>query len=132
MPLTSDDQAKYRSLYFSTAKPYIQELQKASKQFTGGVIDQERITLAHRSAHSLASQSKMMGYEQISSVTSLLEHILRAKLDNELEFQEALLQTMEIAIEKVVEAINKLEAGENEMDLQAEYSALIAVSNIEM
>lgn len=131
MPLTADDQAKYKSLYFSTAKPYVQELQSAMKQFTEGKVEEEKLTTAHRGAHSLTSQSKMMGFEKISAVTSLLEHILRAKIDNELELGEELLGAMESAVTKVAEAVEKLEAGEPEMDLEAERVALRTISNIE-
>lgn len=132
MPLTADDQAKYRSLYFSTAKPYIRELQSAMKEFTSGKVEDEKLTTAHRSAHSLTSQSKMMGFEKISSVTSLLEHILRAKIENELELHEELVKAMENAVTKVSEAVELLEAGEAEIDLEAERAALSTISMIEV
>ncbi len=132
MPLTADDQAKYRALYFSTAKPYIEELHSAIKEFVSGKIDTEKIETAHRSAHSLTSQSKMMGFEKIASLTSLLEHIFRAKIDNELELHDELLRAMQSAIEKVVDGVRRLEAGEEEIDVEAERVALSTISTIEV
>lgn len=132
MPLTAEDQAKYRSLYFTTAKPYVQELQNALNTLLQGNMDEAQKEVAHRSAHSLKSQSEMMGFHQVSQLSALLEHIFQAHVDKTLELTPDLLQKMKTAADALAEAIQKLENDETEPDLSAQKDDLVASSHIQI
>lgn len=124
MPLTQEDQVKYRSLYFSTAKPYIQALREAVTLFVSGEVTPEQVEIAHRSAHSLTSQSKMMGFEHISGITSRIEHIFAAKVEHAIEFSPELLSRLQESIVKVSDAVALLEKNGAEADLSEETALL--------
>lgn len=132
MPLTAEDQAKYRSLYFTTAKPYVQELQNAMSTFLQGTMDESKKEVAHRSAHSLKSQSEMMGFHQISSVSGAIEHIFQAHVEKTLELTPDLLQIMKTAVDAIADAVQKLENNETEPDLSVQKDALVASSHIQL
>ena len=130
MPLTQDDQVKYKDLYLQTAKPYIAQLQDAFTQFSQGTYEQEKIEVAHRSAHSLTSQSIMMGYTQIGKLASLLEKIMKAKVDNQLQFTPEIGTALKAAADRLLTAVESIENNTAEVDLTAAVASLTNITHI--
>ena len=130
MPLSQDDRVKYKALYLQTAKPYVQQLQDSVMSFQDGTIDQEKLEIAHRAAHSMTSQSRMMEYEKTAQLTSIMEKIFKAKVDALLELSPELLVSLQSATAKLQEDITSIETNDSEIDLGTEHDELAAIAKI--
>jgi len=130
MPLTPDDQVKYKSLYLQTAKPYINELQNAFTLFSQGNVTPEEIEIAHRAAHSLTSQSNMMSYTQIAKLASLVEKVMKAKVDNQLELTPEVVAALKAAADTLFNTVASIENDTGETDVATGVENLSKVTQI--
>ena len=130
MPLTSDDQAKYKDLYLQTAREYIFALKENSALLLNEKETPEVVEILHRSAHSLNSQSKMMEYLQMASAASLLEQIFQAKIDQQSTLSPELKQTIAETAEQMEKSLDALSETGKENDLSALVSKLQSLSNL--
>jgi chemotaxis protein histidine kinase CheA len=78
MPMNHEDVVKYKSLYLQTSWGYLNMLQKNVGFLLNGVQSENVIESLHLAAHSLKSQSILMGYNQIGQFSGLLEQIFKA------------------------------------------------------
>lgn len=130
MSFTKDDQQKYKSLYLQTARQYVIEIQGNLLQLKAKNSDSEIKSTLHRAAHSLKGQSEMMGYTNISSLTSLLEEIFLAVKENKIrltdDLSKKLLETVEVMNTYLVE----IEQKNKEIDLSSIINDLHALVKI--
>ncbi len=103
MPLSQDDQKKYKALYLQTARQYVKELQDNLTLVNTGKEAEESLASLHRAAHSLGSQSTMMGYVQMSTASSHLEKIFLAAKEKRKELTHEILPLL-------IKAANEMEA----------------------
>lgn len=127
MPLTTDDQKKYRDLYIQTAKPYIADLQKIA---TVANDDKDSIEVIHRAAHSLGSQSLMMEFSSLGSLSRHIEKVFQMVMDGECIIDAETKEVLIKAVNRMQESVNALEKGDAELDLSSDIKALQTVSKI--
>lgn len=119
MPLSSEDQVKYKSLYLQTAREYIQELKVNLKKLRKGKVSTDVLDSLHRAAHSLKGQSLMMDYPAMSDISLTLEKIFQAKKDNKITFSEDTISLFDEAISQMEACLNAIDKSDTETDLSA-------------
>lgn len=127
MPLTADDQKKYKSLYLQTARPYLADLEMiASLQDN----DAEKVTVIHRAAHSLGSQSLMMDYNSIGGLSRLIEKIFKAKKEDGYTLNQETKEVLVRVVSKMKDSLDAIENSDKELVLTPEIDELRTVSKI--
>ncbi|MEK7516946.1 MAG: Hpt domain-containing protein [Patescibacteria group bacterium] len=108
----------YKRIYLETAREYIQSLSKCCIELENDPLDKNAVINLHISSHSLRSQSQVMGYNNMSNITGLIEKIARDMLEGKqkvtLEFCSVLKESVE-ALSSCLSAIEK-ENKENDME----------------
>jgi chemotaxis protein histidine kinase CheA len=75
MPFTQKDLAKFKQLYLSTGRKYVEDMKEHTKlllQSTDNPVSIHAILIA---AHSLAGQSSMAGYPNVAEVSKKIEQL---------------------------------------------------------
>ena len=127
MPLSADDKTKYKALYLQTAAPYVDDLQKiASLQDE----DAEAVDVIHRAAHSMGSQSQMMEYNSIASLSRLIEKIFKAKKDEGYTLTQETKDLMINDVARMRDSLASIANNDSELDLTPEIEALRISSKI--
>src|SRR5262245_58535799 len=75
MPLSQDDVQKYKKLYLETARNYLVNMQTCVSELLNNDHKPETVKQIHLDAHSLKSQSQMMGYQNVAKITSIIEEL---------------------------------------------------------
>lgn len=127
MPLSDDDQKKYRKLYVQTAKPYIKDLQKIA---TIQDDDKEGNEVIHRAAHSLGSQSLMMEFNSLGSLSRHIEKIFKMTMDGEYSINAETKAMLLYAVARIKDSVAEIEDGDSELDLSSDIESLQKVSHI--
>ena len=130
MPLTPEDKLKYKALYLQTAKPYVSQMLDILKALQSGQEDAEKLELIHRAAHSMSSQSQMMEYTNLGTLSGVIEKIFKAKIDKTLELDPALLAALVQAVENMQNALVEIETNDKELDLSSEIASLRNLAHI--
>jgi chemotaxis protein histidine kinase CheA len=130
MPLTPEDKLKYKALYLQTAKPYVSQMLDILKALQSGQEDAEQLELIHRAAHSMSSQSQMMEYINLGTLSGMIEKIFKAKIDKTLELDPALLAALLQAVENMQNSLTEIETNDRELDLSSEIASLRSLSHI--
>ncbi|HWY79806.1 MAG TPA: Hpt domain-containing protein [Candidatus Sulfotelmatobacter sp.] len=130
MPLSQDDQVKYKALYLQTARQYIDELQKNLHQLIQGTEIDKVIDTLHRDAHSLKGQSLMMEYKSMGTISLLMEKIFEAKKENKSELPEDILVKLDEASREMSDCLNIIAQTSKEKNLSQAIESLKAYANI--
>ncbi len=124
MPMDEQDIVKYRGLYLQTARSYLIDMQRNIVLLANDPERKDSLEIVHLSAHSLASQSLMMGFNSIGAYSSLVEKIAKAKQEGTLSWSKDLLLLIDAEITRVHAALNEIEKTGKELDLSAEIKQL--------
>ena len=130
MPLSQDDQAKYKSLYLQTARQYVIELKDGLNQLGTGNGTDEVVASLHRAAHSLGSQSAMMSYDSMQTISSTLEKIFKARVEKKIDISDALLANLVSAVNEMEKCLNSIDTDTKEIDLSKTVELLKSTANI--
>lgn len=96
----NNDLARFKDLYFETAKEQIKILNENLTHYTN-TDDKEIVNKIFIAAHSLKGQSLMMGYEKVGLAAKLIEKIFR-------DIKEGITQKKTININLITSTINKI------------------------
>lgn len=128
----STDLTQYHELYLSTSRELIDTLTQALQQLQTDPNNSESIDEFHRAAHSLKSQSLVMGYEQIGTVCRHMEAFFLLIKQKELSLNEQYIQMLNSIVGHIKRAIDDIDASEHEPDLTADIKTLSQHTNIKM
>lgn len=106
--MSPDDVAKYKSLYIETARKYLIELRE-NVALLQSEESHDAIRTCHIAAHSLKSQSAVIGYTQISTISSTIEALFRAKEEGTGELDSAALEQVQHDVEKMLALVEEIE-----------------------
>lgn len=126
----STDLAQYRELYLKTSRDLLTEMQTQLTRLTNDQEDAEAIAIFHRTAHSLKSQSLVMGYEQIGNVSRQLEALFLLFKEKELSLNQTYIDMVTTIISHIEHAILDIEKSEHEPDLSEDIKELKKHTNI--
>ena len=130
MPLSSDEQTKYKALYLKTARQYVKDMQDNLAQLLTGNETKEVIDSFHLEAHSLKGQSQIMGYQSMSTISSIIEKIFYAKKENKLVLSQDLLAKLPDAVNALQECLDSIDKSNEENDVSPISETLQSLVNI--
>ncbi len=123
------DLSQYKQLYIKTAFEYVKALQDNLAAYTT-TPSSEKIEILHRSAHSLKSQSLVMGYESTGLLCKEIEFIFRKVKDSELILSEQLIHALAETFQKIYDSLESIKTSEIERNLTSETEELQKISGV--
>lgn len=96
----NDELAQFKSLYIQTAKDHIGVLKSSLAQFAVNE-EKEIVNSIFIAAHSLKSQSLMMGYQKVGRASQLIEQTFR-------NLKEGIIQKEHVNANVVNQTVNKI------------------------
>ena len=117
MPLTQEDQQKYKAFYLQTARQLLTELQNNLIKLSSGNETEEVLEVLHRTFHSLKGQSEMMEYHAVGSLSRLLEFTFAAKREGKLTLSKEIVKKVEEAVTEIEKCMEEIEKNGKEKDL---------------
>jgi chemotaxis protein histidine kinase CheA len=94
MSMNPEDIIKYKSLYLQTSWGYLNMLQKNVGFLLKDNQNAGSIDSCHLAAHSLKSQSVLMGFENIGKFSGLMEEIFKAAKEKTYSLNNSVLEIM--------------------------------------
>ena len=116
--------SEYKTLYVSTAHDLIRTLQNSFEALQKDMCDKKAIEEFHRAAHSLKSQSLVMGYTKTGLASKMLEHLFAAIKENKTCLDAQIMPVIKTTMEKIHESVNAISAGQDEIAIDNEMEAL--------
>lgn len=117
MALSSDDIIKYKNLYLQTARNYLQNLQLNISFLLKKEQADTAIKQAHIDAHSLKSQSQMMGYNHIAKVSEIIEYIFNRQEKENAQIRKDVLIQIQADLSRLQDSLAEIEKQGKELDL---------------
>jgi chemotaxis protein histidine kinase CheA len=130
MALSLDEQTKYKTLYLQTASQYVKEMKENVDQLLTGNETTEVIDAIHLAAHSLKGQSQMMAYPEMTSISSIIEKIFRAKKEGTLTLSDDLVAKLPEAVSAMEACLESIEKNNKENNDSEISKTLQTLSNI--
>lgn len=124
MPMNPDDIVKYKSLYLQTSWGYLNMLQKNVAFLQKGPQEEKAIDASHLAAHSLKSQSNLMGYNQIGKIAGQMEEVFKAVKEKTFVLNNDILDVIISALRKVHFSLEQIAENGNEVDMAEESGKL--------
>lgn len=122
--MTQEDIIKYKSLYLQTSWGYLNMLRKSIAFLIQGSQARPVLNSAHLAAHSLKSQSILMGYNQIGELSKILEGIFKAENKNINVTDKIALEIILKALAKVQLSLTQISENGKEIDMSEEINKL--------
>lgn len=129
--LSKTDIHKYKKLYLQTARNYVENMQEYISFLLKGEQTPNAIKQVHIDAHSLKSQSQLMGYENIAKISELIEHLFNKQGDENAEIDHGILIRIQSDLARLTDSFNEIESSEKEIDLADRITELEKLVNIE-
>lgn len=118
--MNPDDIVKYKSLYLQTSWGYLNMLMKNGAFLTKGPQTDTIIDSSYLAAHSLKSQSTLMGYNQIGKLSGVIEQILKAKKEKTGELNNEMLDVILAGLKKIQASLTQIAENGSEVDMNEE------------
>lgn len=129
MSMNPDDVVKYKSLYLQTSWGYLNMLQKNIAFLINDQHNMSATDASHLAAHSLKSQSYLMGFNQIGKLSGQMEEIFRAAKDGNFTVSQEVLNVMSSALKKIHDSLEKIAESQLEVDMSEESEKLSKIFN---
>lgn len=113
------DLSEYKELYIKTSSDLLQQLNQDLKTLQVNFSDESAIERLHRNAHSLKSQSLVMGYQSTGMMCKELEFLFRAMKEKQLVTTEQINQAIADALQNLYHSIESIKANDSELNLDA-------------
>jgi chemotaxis protein histidine kinase CheA len=117
MLLSQNDINKYKSLYLSTAKDYLKNMQMHISNLLKNEQKAIAIKQIHIDAHSLKGQSQVMDYKNISKISEIIEQIFNKYEKGNLEIKHDTLIKIQKALTELSNSIIEIEKSKKELNL---------------
>lgn len=112
------DLSSYKELYIKTAHEYLEAMHASMVLIIADLKNESAIETIYRSAHSLKSQSLIMGYRNTASLNEFLELTFRNIKEGKITFTEKVLEEIKTALNKVEQSVQAIETLDKELTLQ--------------
>ena len=107
----------YKGIYLQAAKEYSDSLLKSCDELANNPSDKKSLTQLHISSHSLRSQSEVMNYKSMSSITCEIEKISRACLEGRFILSAEIIPILKEASMEVSLLLSDIEKNNNEKNV---------------
>ena len=118
MLLSQDDINKYKTLYLSTAKDYLKNMQMHISHLLKSEQKEVAITQIHIDAHSLKGQSQVMGYNNIAKISEIIEYTFNKNEKENIEVKHDTLIKIQKALSALLDSTTQIEKTGKELDLK--------------
>ncbi|HUQ84946.1 MAG TPA: Hpt domain-containing protein [Candidatus Limnocylindrales bacterium] len=122
--MNPEDIIKYKSLYLQTSWGYLNMLMKNVAFLMNGPQTEPIIDGSYLAAHSLKSQSALMGYEQIGKISGIVEQILKLTKEKTLELNQEKLEIILNGLRKVQLSLTQIAENKDEAEMSDEIKNL--------
>lgn len=122
--MTTIDLSSYKKLYIQTAKEYVKTLAKSCRRLLENANDSSALGDMYISSHSLRTQSEVMGYTKIATITGMLEKIIKKHLDGNGQISSKLLEVINDASKDLQVSLQYIEKEDKEKDLTTVFKKL--------
>ena len=109
----------YKRIYLETAREYIQSLSKCCIELENDPLDKNAVSNLHISSHSLRSQSQVMGYNNMSNITGLIEKIARDMLEGKQKVTPEFCSVLKESVEALSSCLSAIEKENKENDMES-------------
>ncbi len=124
------DLHEYKTLYLKTSQDLVELLQKSLGVLSTTSLDAEATSEAHRAAHSLKSQSMVMGYMQIGLSSRALEILLAKIKQKELVPTSELLDEMHKTVVAISRSLAEIKSHKPEVTMSESIETLERISHM--
>lgn len=130
MPMTQEDINKYKTLYLQAARDNVQNLETNIAQLLQGVESEELYETMHREAHSLKSESLLMGYATTGELAATIEQIFEQRKETNTSLSRDMLSLIEQSVKKLFSTLSEIEKNSKELDMSEQTNQLKALANL--
>lgn len=124
MAMNQDDITQYKSIYLQTSWGYLNMLRKNVAFLLKGVQWENALDAAHLAAHSLKSQSILMGYNQIGKFSEDMETLFRTAKEKNSKIDGSILNIILDGLTKVQTSLTQISENGGEIDMSDEIDKL--------
>ncbi len=117
MALSQEDVVKYKKLYLQTARNYLENMQASISYLLKGEQIQIAVKQVHIDAHSLKSQSQIMGYNNIAKISEIIEYLFNKDEKENVHVNHDVLIKIQSDITRLQDSMNEIETQGKELDL---------------
>ncbi len=118
------DLHEYKKLYLQTSQELLKKIQDGVSALKENPTDMNTLSEVHRAAHSLKSQSLVMGYTQIGLAGRILEALFLNIKDGKIEQNSELTTLVESALTAISTSLAGIREGHGEKNLSSHISAI--------
>lgn len=115
--MATTDLSSYKNLYLQTAKEYMDKISVSLVQLSGDAFNKEALNNLHIASHSLKSQSQVMGFTNIASLSSIIEKIAVTALAGNYEIRNDLIVVLKESAEALSLCLSQIEKENKEKEL---------------
>ena len=113
----SNDLSQYKNLYLQTARDLLITLKKNKQIIDVKQQDKKALEEIHRAAHSLKSQSLVMGYPKLGLLNKELEVVFYHLKDGSLEYSRSMCEIIDRALTCIAYSLDRIEKNNTEGDI---------------
>lgn len=117
MPLSTDDIVKYKNLYLQTARNYLQNMQLNISFLLKKEQSETSVRQVHIDAHSLKSQSQIMGYNHIAKISEIIEKLFNKHENENAQIRKDILIQIQADLSRLHDSLTEIERQGKELDL---------------
>ncbi len=122
--MNRNDLSLYKPLFLKTAREYIISLKSSLVSLSNSNTDKNAVEVIHRSAHSLGSQSLIMGYKQMGNLCRGIEHIFFNVMQGKLLLSAALIVQILDDVQLLEQSVTQIEKTNQEQDFSGRVEKL--------
>jgi chemotaxis protein histidine kinase CheA len=111
------DISQYRTLYLTTAYDLLKTMKAHWEILNKDTADSKALDELHRAAHSLKSQSLVMGYPQLGLLNKELELLFRECKEGKIKITQTLLDTVKRTITSSEYSLDRISQNQTEPDI---------------
>jgi len=117
MALSNQDKQKYNKLYIQTARNYLENMRTSLSKLIKDQDILETVKQVHIDAHSLKSQSQMMGHQHIAKISEIIEHLFNKSEQDDIHIPQKILIILQSDVTRLLDSLDEIEANGKELDL---------------
>jgi chemotaxis protein histidine kinase CheA len=104
------DLNSYKNLYLQTAEEYVNNMSLSYSKLSTNSKDDEAANMVHLSAHSLRSQSQVMGFISVANLCANIEKTSRDIEDGVVQIDDKFIIFLKDSIDKLKLELAKIES----------------------
>ncbi len=101
--------ADYKNIYLQTAKEYVDKVSVSLNQLSTDSSNKEALNNVHIASHSLKSQSQVMGFTDIASLSAIIEKNSNGILNGATKVDDKFLDLLKNSIDEFNIKLDQIE-----------------------